>query len=65
MNILLNDLYILLTEPRWKQIPSEVASVIVMNPSACLGRIIRMILEVSGKMTPPMKKWMEEMDKQR
>ena len=62
LNVLLTDVYALPTAPRWKQILSETASVVIMTPTAFLGFALKGLLEVSGKVPPAMKKWMEDVD---
>jgi hypothetical protein len=55
---LLFQVYVPPTEPRWKQIAGEVASIVIMTPSACLGFALRYFLETSGLMPDMLKKWL-------
>lgn len=55
---LLFRVYVPPTEPRWKQIAGEVASIVIMTPSACLGFALRYFLETSGLMPDMLKKWL-------
>lgn len=59
---LLFEVYVLPTDSRWRRIVSEIASVIIMLPGACLGLTLKKVLEITGLMPPEMKKWMEGMD---
>ncbi|KAL9190333.1 hypothetical protein ACHAXT_007544 [Thalassiosira profunda] len=54
--------YVLPTAPRWKRAASEVASIVILLPTACLGVALRGVLEASGRMNPTMKKWIESLD---
>jgi len=55
---LLFRVYVPPTEPRWKQIAGEVASIVIMTPSACLGFALRYFLEASGLMPDMLSKWL-------
>jgi hypothetical protein len=55
---LLFRVYVLPTEPLWKQIAGEVASIVIMTPSACLGFTLRHFLESTCLMPPVLKNWL-------
>ena len=59
---LLLRVYIPPTAPRWRQLAGEAASVIIMSPTACLGLLLGKLLEVSGLISPEMKKWITSLD---
>ena len=56
---LLFKVYVLPTEPRWKQILGETAACIILLPTACVGFCIGGLLEVSGLMPAMLKKWID------
>ena len=56
---LLFKVYVLPSEPWWKQIVGEVASIVIMTPSACLGFALRYFLETGGLMPDVLKKWLK------
>jgi hypothetical protein len=56
---ILFKLYVLPTEPRWKQVMGEVAAGIVLLPTACIGFVFKGLLEATGLMPPPLQKWVK------
>lgn len=61
--LLLFQVYVLPTEPRWKQIIGEIAAIAIMIPTACLGLALRKVLERTGLMPPEMITWMKYLDR--
>lgn len=59
---LLFKVYVLPTEPRWKQILGEAAACIILLPTACVGCCIGGLLEVSGLMPAMLKKWIDGLE---
>eukprot|EP00579_Thalassiosira_antarctica_P032802 CAMPEP_0202001350 /NCGR_PEP_ID=MMETSP0905-20130828/7470_1 /ASSEMBLY_ACC=CAM_ASM_000554 /TAXON_ID=420261 /ORGANISM="Thalassiosira antarctica, Strain CCMP982" /LENGTH=305 /DNA_ID=CAMNT_0048558033 /DNA_START=89 /DNA_END=1006 /DNA_ORIENTATION=+ len=57
--MILFQVYVLPTEPRWRQIVGEIAAAVIMLPTACLGLALRGFLESTGLMPPAMKKWIQ------
>ena len=58
-NWLLFKVYILPTEPRWKQILGETAACAILLPTATVGFCIGGLLEAFGLMPDMLKKWIE------
>lgn len=59
---MLFKVYVLPTEPKWKQIMGEVAASIILLPTACCGVVFRGLLEATGLMPPMLKRWVEGLE---
>jgi len=59
---LLFKMYVLPTEPKWKQILGEVAAAIVLLPTALAGFVFKGLLEASGAMPPQLKRWVKMLE---
>jgi hypothetical protein len=55
---ILFKLYVLPTEPKWKQVMGEAAAGIVLLPTACIGFVFKGLLQATGLMPPGLQKWM-------
>jgi hypothetical protein len=56
---LLFRVYVLPTEPRWKQIAGEMAACAILLPTACAGFCLGGLLQVMGLMPPMLQKWID------
>mmetsp|Transcript_17812 Transcript_17812/g.50993 ORF Transcript_17812/g.50993 Transcript_17812/m.50993 type:complete len:365 (-) Transcript_17812:299-1393(-) len=58
---LLFRVYVLPTEPRWKQIAGEAAACLILLPTACVGFCLGGLLDAMGLMPPMLQKWIDSM----
>jgi hypothetical protein len=58
---ILFKLYVLPTEPKWKQIMGELAVGVILLPTACCGFVLKGLLEATGLMPPMLKKWVSSL----
>jgi hypothetical protein len=59
---ILFKLYVLPTEPKWKQIMGELAAGVILLPTACCGFVLKGLLEATGLMPPMLKKWVSSLE---